>query len=418
MAIGGVVIQFLADSTKAVRGIGKVTDELDSVDSAARDADRALERAEDSFDQLGIASGQAATDLRNDVNRMADGIRDGAGDIDRETGHVRQNMADTGKEAGAEFIGNIAEGIGSGQANLADVVTGTMGGITNLAATLGGPLGIAAAGAAAGIGLVFAAAQREAEKVEERVKGLIGALEDVGDAGSEAGKQAIWNEWVDSFKDAPEDLQKIVGALQDVGVGADQWAAALTGDQDQAEKIHQTMVAIVDDIEGQFRANETVTAEEKERLDGARRVRDELERQNEALGTTKDYQEDVKWLTDGTAGKAKDWADNTRDARTEAQRTKDILDALDGKDVRVDFVANYTGRESDWNPAARAGGRSAAPAAAAAPGVTAAAAPATTVTVNVTGVQDPYTMARIVETQSARWARVQGRPGRGRAVAW
>ena len=129
------------------------------------------------FSDLAVEAELASRRVRAAAADMGDGVRTGAADVDYATDGMRQNMADTGKEAGAEFVGNIAEGIGSGQANLNDVVTGTMGGITNLAATLGGPLGIAAAGAAAGVGLVFAAVKAEAEKAKARVDSLIGALE-------------------------------------------------------------------------------------------------------------------------------------------------------------------------------------------------------------------------------------------------
>lgn len=429
---GSIVIQAVIDSSKAVRdaallatGLGKVDTEADTLDGALKDAQAAMDRTGseardtatdlghtgDQFDRLGADAQAMADDLRRSSNEMAASIRGAGDDIEHEAGGIRQSMGEAGSEAGAEFIGNIAEGIGSGQANLQDVVTGTLGGLTNLAATLSGPVGLAAGAAAAGIGLVFAATKKQAEEAKERLEGIIGALQDVGDASSAAAKQAIWDQWLDTLKESPEQLQKISGALQTMNIDTRDWQDALTGNEQAAQRIHDQMTKIITDVDYQKVTGGEVTDEMDRQRDAAWDVRQELEKQNTALGQTKDYQSDLKWLTQGTAEKAQDWATNTGKARTEAQRTKDILDALDGKDVRVDFVANYTGKESDWNPAARAGGRASA---------TPSARSVTNVTINMQGAfNDPIGNAKHIKALLEQGDLRQGRPrGAPLAVAW
>ena len=457
MAIGGVVIQFLVDSGKAVRDMGNLTRSLDKVDTAAatvdtsvgdagraidqtgdfaRTADRNLDTAERSFDDLGIASGQAATDLKADVARMADAIRSESGHIDTETGHITTNMRDAGREAGTEFVGNIAEGIGSGTANIQDVMTGTLGGLTNLAATLGGPVGTAAGVAAGAIGFVFAATRKEAERSQEYLNNLESELEGIRDLASETAQQKIMAAWIASFDEVPGRLSLIRDGLTELGISSDVWAKAIGGDAAAQQIVNDKIAAAEGLIEGNRDAQGRLNADQSLSLTTYGMINGELDKTNGKLGGIKSEQDDILWFTKGTAasadeyarnikegdentkgaaGSAKDLQSNMAGARTEAQRIQDVMDALDGKDVRVDFVANYTGRESDWNPAARVGGRTVS---VPAPAAATRAAPVTHVTVNVQGVADPYTAARLVETQARKWAAVQGRPGRGRAVAW
>lgn len=431
MSIGGVVINFMARTAAAVRDVGRFTTELedleDETDDIARDLDQLqreldatgtqargldgdLQSAETGFQQFGDEVDDTLRRLKSDMNQMGAAVQDGANDVDRHTTRMRQDMGEAGRESGAEFVSNIAEGIGSGQANLNDVVTGTLGGLTNLAATLTGPIGLAAGAAAAGIGLVFAATKKQAEEAKERLEGIIGALQDVGDASSAAAKQALWDQWLDTLKASPEQLQKIAGALQTMGVDTREWQDALTGNEQAAQRIHDQMTKIITDVDYQKVTGGEVTEEMDRQRDAAWDVRRELEKQNTALGATKEYQSDLKWLTQGTASSAKEWAENTGRARSEAQRTKDILDALDGKDVRIDFVANYTGRESDWNPAARAGGH--------APTSRAAAPPQPPIHVHVYE-SSSMQFARAFKARMEGYDVTVGRaPGAPRARAW
>lgn len=428
--IGGVVIQFMADSKRAVSQIrnlgksledmdddaakadtslGKVATEIDQAGDKARASASDWQVAETGLDSVGDEADRTADRLRTAASDMASSIKTGARNVDTEADRMRTSLNETGRETGSEFIQNIGEGIGSGGANLNDVVSGTLGGLVNMIGT-GGPLMTAAGVAALGIGSIFNSVKQQGEEIAERVQGLIDALEDLGEAGDAAIAEATWDEWLAQAKKSPEHLSKIVDGLDEMGISTNEWKEAMTGNDTIAADIRDKAEDIITKLTNQKITTGQLTDEEQKRLDGAYEVRTEIDKQNTVLEDTKDYQSDIERLTDDTAGKAKEWASHTADARTEAQRTKDIYDALDGKDVRIDFVANYTGKESDWNPAAR--GKSATPS------VLGMAAAPVVVNVYAQGPDIPNSPRALINMLETHQTRMGRKPGTPRARAW
>lgn len=346
---GSVVVQFLIDSTKAVRdaatfatGLGKVGDEakktdtdlgklegaLDQVGSAADRAKGDLSGLDTGIDGLGAASDNAKSDLsgldselsqvnfdqvaveaeetarrlRVAAGNMKSAIHDGADGVRTEAGSMRADLGEVGRESGAEFVGNIAEGIGSGQANLNDIVSGTLGGVTNLAASLTGPVGLAAGAAAAGIGLVFAAVKGQAERAKAQVDTLIGALEEVGDTSSKAAKAAIWDTWLEKMKENRGTMSGIVDNLKIAGVSQGTFRDAISGSAAAQKEVRDQVFRTGSEMIKNKQAGEDLTEEQEAYLENFPSILQELDSQNDSLEDAEDYFSDLDWLSDKTKG--------------------------------------------------------------------------------------------------------------------
>ena len=429
---GSVIIQFAVKSAAAARdaaklatSLGKVDDEASTVDGSLRDAQRAIDKtgtaardsvrdlgkSETGFDQLGDEADRTADRLRTSAREMAAGVRTGAQDIDSETRRMRGSLADTGKEAGSEFIGNIAEGIGSGQANLTDIVTGTLGGITNLAAGLPG-IGTAVAVAAAGVGVLFQKVRGETEKTKEDVSTLIGALEDVGNASSAAAKAIEWQTWLDSFKDAPADLDRIVEGLEQAGISAEVWRDAVVGNrnaqQQVRDKIAASNTAIFKSVDGYT----DITEEQQTILNHNKTLLDQLDGQNTKLGTTNEYFNNIDALTDDATDGADQWGNEIADAKEQAKGVNAAMDEA-AKPRTVNFTVNVKGGQTMGELLEGI------------PRTTTAAAPTSrvaeqpvSITVYNQGPAIPNTPRALVDLLETHTVRMGRKPGTPRAVSW
>ena len=357
---GSVVVQFVADSRKAVRGaadfaksLGKVDDETTKADTGLRDVQRGLDKVGDAadqstqdlrgvgtaldstdFDQVAVEAEQTARRLRTAAGDMADGVRQGADGIDVETGRMRTNMGEVGREAGTEFIGNIAEGIGSGQANVTDVVQGTLGGITNLAASLG-PVGAVAAGVAGGIGLVFSAMKGQAEAAKAKLDALRDALADIQDVASEAGKTAIFEAWLADAQKIPGKVAQIEAVIERAGITAEEFQGALAGNPEDLETVVRKSHAMGGEIIRAKQQTGQLTDEQQQYLD-----------------TYPQLLQDVDATTEGVAGiKAEHRGINglLTDAQRETRGWKDDLDDVEGKAEDVNEELDHAARPRTVN---------------------------------------------------------------------
>ena len=428
---GSVVIQFVADATKAARDAGKfalalgdVDREAGRVDGSLKDAQQAIDRtgddarnsatdlgrAEEGLDQLGTEADSVADQLRRSGQEMAASIRNASTDVRDDAGHMRNDLGELGRESGAEFIGNIAEGIGSGQANLNDVVSGTLGGLTNLAATLTGPVGIAAGAAAAGIGLVFAAVKAESERAKEAIDTLRGAMQDVWEEGQKAQQEAIFDTWVEGAQETTGKLENTRDVLAQANVTADEFKAALAGDPAAMDTVKRKIDAQADAIEEAKRQQGGVYDFQQKYLDNMGTVLGDLESNDKAIGAVRREHEAIEDLSGKTGGNIGDW--NADKAIADAKELNEQLDrATRDRTVKV---SGYT--SGDWGP--KPGGGSGYPAG---PRTAARSAPAPTyVTINMAGAfNDPMgnarTIKRLLEGEDVRQGRERGQP---LAVAW
>jgi TusA-related sulfurtransferase len=158
---GEIRLDIASDTRQAVRGIDDVA--------------KALEMNVDELERIAKASGRTTDDLVADFRKIQRAADDSAG-----TGFKKAGEASG--EFKAEALSNLSEVTSSftGDLNsIGDLAQGTFGGL----ATMGGPIGLAAAAAAAGVGLIvssFQAAEDERKKLQERAGDLASAYIDAG----------------------------------------------------------------------------------------------------------------------------------------------------------------------------------------------------------------------------------------------
>lgn len=436
---GSIVVQLAVKADKARRDVldfakslGQVQDAGDDVDGSLKDVQRALDRTgtdassadkdlgrtETALDQVGDEADRTADRLRRAATDMAGAVRTGAQKIDAETDHIRADMSETGREAGSELVGNIAEGVGSGTGTINDAVQGTLGGLVNLASSIGGPIGVAAAAAATGIGVIFSKVNEEANKIDEAVQNLITSLEEVGETASTTAQNIIWDEWMAGMRDQPAVLEDISQGLDQIGISHETWAKAIKGDVQS----QQDILAALDAQEAQIRANQTagipLTRQQKERLENIRVTRGELEKQQGVLGTTKDELKVIDRFTQQTKTSSEDWAAEQEKVYQETHKIKGEYDGIKNKDVKlsvwaVDQNGNKLSR-GQWDKLF-GGQQSYTPPS----GPTVAPHAATqVVNVRIDGIQDPYAASRLLSRQLEQYAKVQGRRSAERAISW
>lgn len=430
---GSVVIQFQAQADQAAREVAGFAKKLLGLDSTAKDTDRALDQVQAGIDQTGNMATASATDLgridtalasvgteaeqtaaklRVEAGNMAGAIRTGTVGVAADLDGMRANMGEVGRESGAEFVGNIAEGIGSGQANLTDVVSGTLGGLTNLAATMTGPVGLAAAGAAAGIGLVFQAVRGEAEQAKAKIDGLRGALDGLADLASEEAEQLIFQTWIEDAQKTTGKIDKVRDALKTAGVTAEEFQSALAGDPQAIENVRRKLQLAGGDIIKNQQQTGKLTDEQQRYLDTFPTILKDIHANDAALGVVRrehDAINDLLGKTPGLQGKVTKETEKTKGA---VSGVKDEIDRIPNNKT-VTVTVKY--RDENGKPVNPSDvGRSAA-------GAAPAATRAAPVTINYYAGQggdarrDARILKRILEGEDLRQGRPRGEP---LAVAW
>lgn len=327
MAIGGVVIQFITDTGRAVRdfaGVGRAAEnaaaDIDTMDSALSGVDTELARAGAAargtgtdLDAAGSGFRELADDVddtlrrvRQDMDQLGPTVARGASDVDRETSQMRTDMGEVGRETGSEFISNIAEGIGSGSGNLNDVVSGTLGGLTNLTATLTGPVGVAAGIAAGAIGLVWNTMHAQAEKAKERVSELLDLLEEVEDQSEEAARDAIFEAWLEQMKQMPGELRSMVSVMEAAGVEAETFQDAIAGSEEAQDAVRTAIQLTGGAIIRNQQETGELTEEQARYLEDMGLVLSAMDQQNGDLQDAKALHEDLNWLQGEGKRKQKD----------------------------------------------------------------------------------------------------------------
>lgn len=432
---GSVVIQFLVDAKEAAKdaadlakNFGKVDKEADNLDATLDGLDRELDaisrEAKDlgddmkktgvGFDDVGDEAEKTADRVRKAAQDMARGVHQGAGDIDTETGHIRQNMADTGKEAGAEFIGNMAEGIGSGTANVTDVVQGTLGGLTNLAATLGGPVGLAAAGAAAGIGVLFGKVKAESDKAAAEVQEMIDLLWEVGSTTSAIAKQKIWEDWQADLKEDTDLARDLAEATRIAGITAEEMQGAITGDPAAQQAVVDKLKAVGTQIADNVRNGKPLTEEQRNYLGNQGKIHEALKKQGIELEKTAEVQSAIEQLTGNNRRASSEWADEQRRVYNETHKIKQDLDDIPSN-IPVNVIVAI--KDKNGRPVKLGPGQLMAPTTPA-PAVAATASPPVVVNVTAQGIAAPESARQLVALLEGHQVRMGRKPGRARAVAW
>lgn len=224
MAGKGIVINFVSDIRRFIKGtddIGEALEQVaDSLDDVAREGEGATEQLERSFKDLTKVIDQETDDASRKMARNIDrGTDQAKRDLDELRNESRQNFAETF----SSFDGSIE--------SLLDGIQGTLGGVT---AGLGSiPAFAAAAAGAAGLGIltnVIMTQQDEANKLREN---LVGAYRAAAEEGRKYLSTAqVTAEATDIWfnPDRAGDLERYRREAELVGVDINTFVAAMAGD--------------------------------------------------------------------------------------------------------------------------------------------------------------------------------------------
>lgn len=226
MAGKGIVINFISDIRRFLKGTDDVGEALeqvsDSLDEVAREGDQATEKLERSFKDLtkviDTESDDAARKMARNIDRGTDQAKR---DLDELKNESRQNFAETF----SSFDGSIE--------SLVNGIQGTLGGVT---AGLGsiGAFAAAAAGAA-GLGLIVASLQRQQEEADKLKARLTSAYQE---AAAEGRDYLTTAQLVSAAQDIffnPErrdELNRFKSEAQKIGVDINTYVLAQAGDYD------------------------------------------------------------------------------------------------------------------------------------------------------------------------------------------
>lgn len=379
-----------------------------------------LQRAETALDGLADEGDLAAQRLRTSAGQMAEGIRQGGAGIATETTNIKTQMGEVGRETGAEFVGNIAEGIGSGTASINDVVSGTLGGITNLAASLTGPLGIAAAGAAAGIGLVFQAVQGQAADAKQKVDDLRAALAGVADLAGQEAQAVIFQTWLEDAQKTTGKIEKVDQTLHDAGVTAEEFQAALAGDPTAIETVRTKLQKAGGDIVENQKKTGKLTEEQKRYMDTFPTILQDIKKSDESIGAVRREHKAINDLLGKTPGLQGKVTEETSKTKSSAKGVKDEIDAIPSNKT-VTITVKYVDKNGNPVDPSHVGlsAASVAQVGVAQVGARAVGARApTVVNVNATGTGVPDSPRAVVAMLETHQARMGRRPGAPRARAW
>lgn len=327
-----------------VRELDRLGDELRGTAREAATSTREVRRAADGLDAPGFDKAAAEAEatarrMRAAAGDMGEGLRTGARSIDTATNEIRGHMRDTGGEIGTELVANIAEGIGSGQANLTDVLSGTLGGLTNLAGAMSGPVALAAGAMAATVGLAFSSIKASAEKAQERIDLVRGAIDGVKDAAGKEAQANIFKTYLEDAQKVPGKIEKIRTTLADAGVTARQYSAAIAGDPAAIDKVRAKLQAEARDLIGLQRNHQALTAEQQAYLANMPTVLGDIFDWDAAAGATRREHEAINALLGKT-----DMSKARGDVRTLANDSATFKANMDAATRPRDFTVTIQTR--------------------------------------------------------------------------
>lgn len=206
---GEIRLDIASDTKSAVRGVDDVA--------------KALGVTVDELEAVAKAAGKTSDDVVRDFRKIEASARD----VDAGSGFKKAGEASG--EFKSEALANLSEVTSSftGDLNsIGDLAQGTFGGL----ATMGGPIGLAAAAAATGVGLIISAFQQaeDARKaLEERANDLANAYIDAGTNVLDAVTLAARSSEVLTDPEQRKEAERLVDVL---GVQLPEAARLLAGD--------------------------------------------------------------------------------------------------------------------------------------------------------------------------------------------
>jgi hypothetical protein len=238
MAGKGIVINFISDIRRFLKGtddVGKALEEVsDSLDDVAREGEGATEQLERSFKDL-----TKVIDTETD-----DAARKMARNIDRGTDAAKRDLDELRQESRQNFAETFSSFDGSME-SLLDGIQGTLGGVT---AGLGSiPAFAAAAVGAAGLGLVTGELVRQQEEANKLRENLANAYRQAAEEGRDYLDTAqIIAEATDILlnPDRRGELDRYKSEAERIGVDINTYIQARAGDLDAlAYSIEQAQTA-------------------------------------------------------------------------------------------------------------------------------------------------------------------------------
>jgi len=238
MAGKGIVINFISDIRRFLKGTDDIGDALDqvsdSLDEVAREGDDATEKLERSFKDL-----TKVIDTETD-----DAARKMARNIDRGTDQAKRDLDELKNESRQNFSETFSSFDGSLESLLAGI-QGTLGGVT---AGLGSiPAFAAAAAGAAGLGLVTGALIKQQEEADKLRENLANAYRQAAEEGRNYLSTAqVIAEATDIMlnPDRRGELNRYREEAERIGVDINTYVSARAGDLDAlAYAIERTQAA-------------------------------------------------------------------------------------------------------------------------------------------------------------------------------
>lgn len=350
-----------------VKDLGETLEDVgDTLDDVARDGKQAGDKLERSFKDLA----KEAKKADNAIEDIGDGGKKGFNKAGEASGEFRSEALQNLSEVSSSFTGDIQ--------SIGDLAQGTFGG---LASSLPGILGLAGAGAAAGIGLItsaFVAADERRQELEQRANDLASAYIDAGTNVLDA--MAVANASADILTD--QEKRKEAQAYADaLGVDLPTAIRAYVGDsnamavidkiatdakrenRDIADAQRESLKALTPEQQKQLEANQKAIAAQRELtgiVDGANTT---FETQqsilrgliNDADGATKqvdDLGNELYTLPDGVQVMIDA---ETGQATTDVSKFKQDAASIPTEVTSTVKVAIDTSAWDRWNPTIKQG---------------------------------------------------------------
>lgn len=231
-----IKIDLVADASKAIKEAGKLGEALEEVGDDLKDVGKQGatidDKVSEAFKKLGADAKSAGKSIGDDVKKGTDKAGEGLSEM-------KEEAAGTAREAAASF-GGIEDSADVLQEVLANAFAGF------------GPAGMAAGIlAAAGIGLVFSAAQDNADKINENKEKMVSLAQTIRDNGGvlqesdyisqmeEYGyaiqdTKEFWEIWQ---ADAVTGFEELRGLAKDTGLATKDIFRGAFGSKEDAEKV-------------------------------------------------------------------------------------------------------------------------------------------------------------------------------------
>jgi hypothetical protein len=355
-----IEIPITVDADGAEKGVSKVADAFEEVESSLKDVAKAGDQASESLEKdMSDAAKKIDRDLTKALDEVQDKakatgktvgreIKDGTDKAGAGMDELKGESASTAKEAAASF-GSIEDAADAMQEVIANAFVGF------------GPAGMAAGiVAAAGIGLVVSSLQDNADKINENKEKVIDLARTIAENGGALRKadyiQAMEDygysivdtkEWLDIFqedaitgfekmsqlsKDSGIDLKTAFdgafGSSKDAEKGLELVNKKLTDLKEKKEAVYNTTGSILDPVDSNTLASLDDLKKKMEDNIKNQRIAEEMEKARRAAieGTVEATLEDIAAL-EKKNGLLQDGVTSELDYRDQVAQTTEILEA-------------------------------------------------------------------------------------------